>query len=76
MGVLTNFLGILIGAAIGLWIGTRFTERFQRIMYQALGLSTAIIGAQMAFKIENPLILIGSLQWAPSSESGSTSNVA
>ncbi|MCB0418834.1 MAG: DUF554 domain-containing protein [Bdellovibrionaceae bacterium] len=60
MGVLTNFLSILVGAAIGLWSGTRFTERFQQIMYQALGLSTIIVGGQMALKIENPLVLIGS----------------
>ncbi len=60
-GTLVNTATVIIGSSIGLLIGTRFSERINTIVMHALGLSTLLIGFQMAFKTENILLVIGSL---------------
>lgn len=60
-GTLVNAAAILVGSAIGLGAGARLPERFQRIIMAGLGLSTLLIGLQMAFKAENLLVVIASL---------------
>jgi uncharacterized membrane protein YqgA involved in biofilm formation len=60
-GTLVNTATVIIGSSIGLLIGARFSERINTIVMHALGLSTLLIGFQMAFKTENILLVIGSL---------------
>jgi uncharacterized membrane protein YqgA involved in biofilm formation len=60
-GTLVNTATVIIGSSVGLLIGTRFSERINTIVMHALGLSTLLIGFQMAFKTENILLVIGSL---------------
>ncbi len=60
-GTLVNAAAILIGSAIGLAAGSRLPERFQRIITTGLGLSTLLIGVQMALKAQNILVVIGSM---------------
>jgi uncharacterized membrane protein YqgA involved in biofilm formation len=60
-GTLVNTATVIIGSTVGLLIGARFSERINTIVMHALGLSTLLIGFQMAFKTENILLVIGSL---------------
>jgi uncharacterized membrane protein YqgA involved in biofilm formation len=46
-GVIVNVLAVLAGTAVGLVFGRFITERFRRIAFVALGLSTFSIGAMM-----------------------------
>jgi uncharacterized protein len=60
-GTIVNATAILIGSGIGLAAGRRLPERFQRIMTAGLGLSTLLIGTQMALKTQNVLLVIASM---------------
>ena len=46
-GVIANVIAVIIGSAIGLGFGRFITERFRKIAFYALGLSTFCIGATM-----------------------------
>ena len=46
-GVIANVVAVLAGTAVGLAFGRVITERFRRIAFAALGLSTLSIGAMM-----------------------------
>lgn len=46
-GVIANVLAVVAGTAIGLAFGRVITERFRKIAFYALGLSTLSIGATM-----------------------------
>ena len=46
-GVIANVVAVIIGCAIGLTFGRFITERFRKIAFYALGLSTFGIGASM-----------------------------
>jgi uncharacterized membrane protein YqgA involved in biofilm formation len=47
IGVIANVLTVLVGTAVGLAFGRFIGERFRRIAFVALGLSTFCIGASM-----------------------------
>ncbi|MBA4370682.1 MAG: DUF554 domain-containing protein [Coriobacteriaceae bacterium] len=47
IGVIVNVVAVLVGTAIGLAFGKVISERFRRIAFAALGLSTFCIGATM-----------------------------
>ncbi len=46
-GVIVNVVTVLAGSAIGLMFGKLISERFRKITFAALGLSTSLIGASM-----------------------------
>jgi len=56
-----NVVAVLVGSGIGLAIGNRLSERLQRIITTGLGLSTLLIGGQMALKVQNVLVVIASM---------------
>jgi uncharacterized membrane protein YqgA involved in biofilm formation len=60
-GTLVNTATVLLGSTLGLLIGSKLTEKIKTMVMHALGLSTLLIGMQMAFKTENILFVIGSL---------------
>lgn len=60
-GTFVNVAAVLIGSGIGLAIGSRLSERLQRIITTGLGLSTLLIGMQMALKVGNVLVVIASM---------------
>jgi uncharacterized membrane protein YqgA involved in biofilm formation len=47
LGVVANVIAVVVGTAIGLVFGRFITERFRKIAFYALGLSTFSIGAWM-----------------------------
>jgi uncharacterized membrane protein YqgA involved in biofilm formation len=60
-GTLVNTATVLLGSSLGLLIGSRLSDKIKTMVMHALGLSTLLIGMQMAFKTENVLFVIGSL---------------
>jgi len=61
LGTLVNVVTVVIGSLLGLLLHRSFPERFRQIQFQATGLFTLALGAQMAVKCENPLTLVFSL---------------
>jgi hypothetical protein len=60
-GTFVNTSTVILGSVLGLLIGARFSEKIRTIVMHALGLSTLLIGFQMAFKTDSILLIIGSL---------------
>lgn len=60
-GTIVNVAAVLVGTGIGLAVGNRLPERLQRIITTGLGLSTLLIGVQMALKVQNMLVVIASM---------------
>jgi len=60
-GTLVNTATVIVGSSVGLLIGARFSQRIRSIVMHALGLSTLLIGFEMALKTDNILFVIGSL---------------
>ncbi|MCM2325111.1 MAG: DUF554 domain-containing protein [Candidatus Woesearchaeota archaeon] len=60
-GTIINAIAIILGSSIGIFFSKLIPEKIKDIIFQALGLSTILIGLQMAFKTGNLLILIFSL---------------
>lgn len=60
-GTLVNVVAVLVGSGIGLAVGNRLPDRLQRIITTGLGLSTLLIGVQMALKVQNMLVVIASM---------------
>lgn len=47
-GVVVNVVAVIVGTVVGLLFGRLITERFRRIAFSAIGLSTIIIGTSMS----------------------------
>jgi uncharacterized membrane protein YqgA involved in biofilm formation len=61
MGTLINVAAVILGSAIGLILHKNFPPRFIKIIFQAIGLFTLLLGFSIALKTEHYLIVIGSL---------------
>lgn len=59
-GTLLNVVTVLIGASIGVLLGSRFPERVRQTVMAALGIMTLIVGVSMAIT-GNALIVLFSL---------------
>ncbi|OGG45924.1 MAG: hypothetical protein A3F84_16975 [Candidatus Handelsmanbacteria bacterium RIFCSPLOWO2_12_FULL_64_10] len=58
-GTLINAASVLAGSAVGLAAGHRLPERLRETVMKGIGLMTLVIGAQMALKTGNVLIVLG-----------------
>lgn len=56
-----NAVAILVGAFLGLLIGSRLKEQFREVIFISSGLVTLAIGIQMAMDAESLLVLIFSI---------------
>jgi len=61
IGTLVNTAAVIVGGAIGLLFKKNMPERVTSIYFQAVGLFTLAIGISMAVKMEQILIVVGSL---------------
>jgi uncharacterized membrane protein YqgA involved in biofilm formation len=59
-GFLANTATVILGTAIGLLAGSRLPEKIKKIIFMGLGLSTIVIGAQMALGTKNLFLVVGS----------------
>lgn len=60
-GSIANAIAIIVGSIIGCTLHSRFPDRVRRIVFQGLGLCTLLIGLQMAFKVQDILVVIFSI---------------
>jgi len=60
-GTIVNVIAVLLGSGIGLAVGNRLPPRLQQIITTGLGLSTLLIGMQMALQVQSMLVVIASL---------------
>jgi len=61
IGTLVNAGAVIVGGALGLILKKNMLERVTTIYFQAVGLFTLAIGITMVVKMENILIVVGSL---------------
>jgi uncharacterized membrane protein YqgA involved in biofilm formation len=60
-GTIVNVIAIFFGCSVGFILKSKFPEKIGKIVMQALGLASLLIGMQMALKTDNILLLIFSL---------------
>lgn len=60
-GTILNALTVLIGGALGVFLGHRFPQRMQETVFASLGLFTLAIGISNSLATGNALIVLGSL---------------
>ena len=60
-GTIVNVIAIFLGCSVGFILKSKFPEKIGKIVMQALGLASLLIGMQMALKTDNVLLLIFSL---------------
>lgn len=60
-GTIINVVAIFLGCSVGLILKSKFPEKIEKIIMQALGLASLLIGMQMAIKADNILLVIFSL---------------
>jgi uncharacterized membrane protein YqgA involved in biofilm formation len=60
-GTIINIITVLLGSALGVGIGHRFSEQARETVVRGLGLVTLVIGVQMGLETANVLIVLGSL---------------
>ncbi|MFN3650705.1 MAG: DUF554 domain-containing protein [Armatimonadota bacterium] len=61
IGTLINVTTVVAGAVAGRALGERLPERMRETVMHVVALITLVIGADMALKTGNPLVLLGSL---------------
>ena len=60
-GTIINMITVFIGGSLGMLFGARLPERVRQTVVAGLGLFTLVIGVQMAFKMVQPLAVLGAL---------------
>ncbi len=60
-GTIINALAIVLGSLIGLLLNKNIPEKIKLIVFEGLGLSTILIGIQMAVAVENILAITFSI---------------
>jgi uncharacterized membrane protein YqgA involved in biofilm formation len=60
-GYMVNTIAVLVGAGIGYLAGAHLSDSLKKIILTGLGLSTILIGAQMALASTKIILIVGSL---------------
>ena len=61
ISVITNTFAVIAGALIGLLLKKNISERFQDILFQSVGIVTALIGISMGLEANNFLVVLSSM---------------
>jgi len=61
LGTIINVLAVILGSFIGLCLKSHIPPKIHQRVFQGIGLTTLLIGMQMALKVENLLLLIFSI---------------
>jgi uncharacterized membrane protein YqgA involved in biofilm formation len=60
-GTLINVATVLIGSALGLWMGGRLSDRARETVLNGLGIVTIALGLEMTLHTQNILVVMGSV---------------
>ena len=58
MGMITNFLAIIIGGILGLTIGKKFNEDIKNIIVDCAGIFIMVIGIKSALVAEKDIMIL------------------
>ncbi|MEM9547428.1 MAG: DUF554 domain-containing protein [Bacteroidota bacterium] len=58
IGTLINVTTVVVGSLLGLMLQQIFTENIEKIVFQAIGLGTILIGLKMALKLPDGYLLV------------------
>ena len=58
MGLITNFLSIIIGGILGLTIGKKFNEDIKNIIVDCAGIFIMVIGIKSALVAEKDIMIL------------------
>ncbi len=61
IGPSVNALAIIVGATIGMLVGSRLPERIRTVVFQCIGLCILILGIKMAIPTNEPVAMIFAL---------------
>ena len=61
IGTVVNTIAIIVGAGLGILIGSRLSSRFKETAMQGIGLAVILIGLNMALETNSIIIVIFSL---------------
>ncbi len=61
IAVITNTIAILIGSIVGTFFHKFMKDKYERVLFTSIGLTTMIIGIQMGLKASNLLLVLISL---------------
>jgi uncharacterized membrane protein YqgA involved in biofilm formation len=61
IGTLINTASVVAGGVVGRAVGSRLPPRLRETLMHVIALVTLVLGAEMALRTRNPLILLGSL---------------
>ena len=61
LGTLMNVAAVLIGTAIGVFLGARLPQRVRDTVMDGLGLLTFMLGISMAIRTESFMIELGAV---------------
>ena len=61
IGTFINIAAVILGSTVGILLNKYYPEKIKAIVFQGIGLSSLLIGMQMALKVENLLVIIFSM---------------
>lgn len=61
VGTLVNVAAVILGSTIGLMLRKSLPERYQKVVFQAIGLFTLFLGLKMAFDVQYILVMVFAL---------------
>lgn len=61
IGAIVNGITILVGSFLGFFVGKRLTERLKEVLFEAIGVTTIIIGVKMSLDAKYLIIVLVSL---------------
>jgi len=56
-----NTIAVLLGSSLGIFFGNRLKDKYQKILFQAVGLTSFVIGIKMSFQAKELLVVLGSM---------------
>ena len=59
IGTLINVVTVLVGGALGTFLGSRLPDKMRQTVIYGLGLVTAVVGMQAALSTQNVLLIMG-----------------
>jgi len=61
IAVIVNTIAVLLGSSLGIFFGNRLKDKYQKILFQAVGLTSFVIGIKMSFQAKELLVVLGSM---------------
>lgn len=61
LGTIVNTIAIIVGAALGKWVGGALKDEIQKVVMQAIGLGVILVGLTMAITTKNIMVVLVSL---------------